>query len=112
MRLDLRIETVSRDIDDVERRLGSERPSAEENIGPDAALVWDKWEQLREEWSSVEDDVDTLRDELKEDKWLVVFRTVGQQAEGMMDSLEKVLAQVKINAPFPSRAFFCSLMFM
>lgn len=39
--------------------------------------------------------VQVLGDELKEDKWLVVFRTVSSQAEDMMRSLEKVVAQAR-----------------
>ncbi|TFY73931.1 hypothetical protein EWM64_g10081, partial [Hericium alpestre] len=34
---------------------------------------------------------DVLREELKEDKWLTVFRTVTDQADGMMTSLEKAV---------------------
>ena len=38
-------------------------------------------------------DADALGDELKEDKWLVVFRSVSSQATDMMRSLDKVLVQ-------------------
>jgi hypothetical protein len=75
--------------------------------GQDAEFVWAKWDQLCEEWSRVENDVETLQDELKEDKWLVVFRTVGQQAEGMMDSLEKVLTQVRAEFIILTRFLTC-----
>lgn len=34
-----------------------------------------------------------LREELTEDKWLTVFRTVSQQAEDMMSSLDKICSQ-------------------
>ncbi|KAI8456784.1 hypothetical protein BY996DRAFT_1038594 [Phakopsora pachyrhizi] len=55
--------------------------------GPDFLI--EKLENLRSEWLKVERDVETLKEELKEDKWLVVFRTVSSQAEEMMKSLEK-----------------------
>ncbi|KAE9388569.1 hypothetical protein BT96DRAFT_968072 [Gymnopus androsaceus JB14] len=44
---------------------------------------------LLSEWEAVQDESDVLREELKEDKWLTVFRTVTDQADGMMSSLEK-----------------------
>ncbi|KAJ2918611.1 hypothetical protein MD484_g1717, partial [Candolleomyces efflorescens] len=46
---------------------------------------------LMQEWESVQDESDVLREELKEDKWLTVFRTVTDQADGMMSSLEKAV---------------------
>ncbi|RXW23898.1 hypothetical protein EST38_g1975 [Candolleomyces aberdarensis] len=46
---------------------------------------------LIQEWESVQDESDVLREELKEDKWLTVFRTVTDQADGMMSSLEKAV---------------------
>ncbi|PIL25147.1 hypothetical protein GSI_13036 [Ganoderma sinense ZZ0214-1] len=48
-----------------------------------AALVAD--------WEAVQKDIQVLREELKEDKWLTVFRTVTDQADGMMSSLEKAV---------------------
>ncbi|KAF8967617.1 hypothetical protein BDZ97DRAFT_1755729 [Flammula alnicola] len=41
--------------------------------------------------ASVQDESEVLREELKEDKWLTVFRTVTDQADGMMSSLEKAV---------------------
>ena len=37
-----------------------------------------------------------LREELKEDKWLTVFRTVTDQADGMMSSLEKAVNRCQV----------------
>jgi hypothetical protein len=60
---------------------------------------------LIQEWESVQDESDVLREELKEDKWLTVFRTVTDQADGMMSSLEKAVnrCQVCFNLHFISR---------
>lgn len=38
-----------------------------------------------------------LREELKEDRWVVVFRTAADQAEGMMDSLQKAVTQCTVS---------------
>ncbi|KAJ8586030.1 hypothetical protein M405DRAFT_744271, partial [Rhizopogon salebrosus TDB-379] len=55
-----------------------------------AALVR-KHAVLVTEWETVQNETDVLREELKEDKWLTVFRTVTEQADGMMGSLEKAV---------------------
>lgn len=57
-----------------------------------AALIR-KHTALVAEWEAVQDESDVLREELKEDKWLTVFRTVTDQADGMMSSLEKAVAR-------------------
>lgn len=53
-----------------------------------AALVAD--------WEAVQKDIQVLREELKEDKWLTVFRTVTDQADGMMSSLEKAVNRCQV----------------
>lgn len=50
-----------------------------------------KYGDLVHEWEGVQAEAKGLRDELKEDKWLAVFRTVSEQADGMMASLDKAL---------------------
>lgn len=48
---------------------------------------------------------DVLREELKEDKWLTVFRTVTDQADGMMSSLEKAVNRCQVSC----HALCCSV---
>ncbi|GLB41940.1 putative yeast cortical protein KAR9 [Lyophyllum shimeji] len=55
------------------------------------ALMLRKHAALQAEWEAVQNESDVLREELKEDKWLTVFRTVTDQADGMMSSLEKAV---------------------
>ncbi|KAJ8291483.1 hypothetical protein OF846_005158 [Rhodotorula toruloides] len=59
----------------------------------DLDLLKHKWADAVADWEAAQKDADVLGEELKEDKWLVVFRTVSAQAEDMMRSLEKVVAQ-------------------
>lgn len=49
-------------------------------------LVQERWECLRL-------DIDDLKVELKEDRWLVVFRQVADQVDDMMNGLEKTVVQ-------------------
>lgn len=53
------------------------------------AMILRKHATLVADWEAVHEESDVLREELKEDKWLTVFRTVTDQADGMMSSLEK-----------------------
>ncbi|KAF8642954.1 hypothetical protein AX16_009300 [Volvariella volvacea WC 439] len=50
-----------------------------------------KHSALLQEWEAVQSETKVLREELREDKWLTVFRTVTDQADGMMSSLEKAV---------------------
>lgn len=59
----------------------------------DSEMLKRRWNDVNRDWSSIQEDAEVLGDELKEDKWLVVFRTVAQQATDMMESLEKILNQ-------------------
>ncbi|KZT09987.1 uncharacterized protein LAESUDRAFT_645459 [Laetiporus sulphureus 93-53] len=55
------------------------------------AMILHKHADMMAEWEALQQDIQVLRDELKEDKWLTVFRTVTDQANGMMSSLEKAV---------------------
>lgn len=66
--------------------------SANENAG-----ILQKHATLLSEWTAVQDESDVLREELKEDKWLTVFRTVTDQADGMMSSLEKAVNRCQVS---------------
>lgn len=55
-------------------------------LGRKHLLVQDRWESLRLE-------IDELKIELKEDRWLIVFKQVADQVDGMMDGLDKTVSQ-------------------
>ncbi|GAA5993195.1 hypothetical protein JCM11641_007217 [Rhodosporidiobolus odoratus] len=94
IKLDSKLEAVRTEFGTVDEQVkpllgeaGS--PPAEGELG----FVRQKWTEMLDEWNTAQQDAEQLGDELKEDKFLVVFRTVAQQAEDMMRSMEKVLAQ-------------------
>ncbi|KAF9466098.1 hypothetical protein BDZ94DRAFT_1281117 [Collybia nuda] len=97
MSLDERLETVEKGMKSVNESLESfsqtaTTPTFAQNGDPDNnALMLRKHATLVAEWEAVQDESDVLREELKEDKWLTVFRTVTDQADGMMSSLEKAV---------------------
>ncbi|EJU03822.1 hypothetical protein DACRYDRAFT_43050, partial [Dacryopinax primogenitus] len=55
-------------------------------------LVLRKLEDMRAQWEDVSSASEELKEELREDKWLAVFRTVSAQADDMMGSLEKAVS--------------------
>ena len=60
------------------------------------AALLRKHAALVADWEAVQDESEVLREELKEDKWLTVFRTVTDQADGMMSSLEKAVNRCQV----------------
>ncbi|KAF7370537.1 GAR domain-containing protein [Mycena sanguinolenta] len=97
MSLDERIETVSKGMKSIADSLEPLLQNAATPTGSQAAdtsensVILRKHATLVSEWEAVQDESDVLREELKEDKWLTVFRTVTDQADGMMSSLEKAV---------------------
>ncbi|BGP17615.1 hypothetical protein JCM10213v2_005650 [Rhodosporidiobolus nylandii] len=95
IRLDAKLDAVRAEFATVEAQVKPLIGGAASAGDAEGELVFvrQKWAEMLGEWESAQQDAEGLNDELKEDKWLVVFRTVSQQAEDMMRSLEKVLAQ-------------------
>jgi hypothetical protein len=102
MSLDERLETVEKGIKSVNESLEAlsqtaSTPTFAQNGDPNEnALMLRKHATLVTEWEAVQDESDVLREELKEDKWLTVFRTVTDQADGMMSSLEKAVNRCQV----------------
>jgi hypothetical protein len=69
------------------------------------AVMLRKHATLVAEWAAVQNESDVLREELKEDKWLTVFRTVTDQADGMMSSLEKAVNRCQVSPDSLSSRF-------
>jgi hypothetical protein len=93
MNLDERLESVSKGMkavnESLEPVLRGASTSSNADESSQSATLLRKHSALISEWEVVQDESDVLREELKEDKWLTVFRTVTDQADGMMSSLEK-----------------------
>lgn len=101
--LDERLDSVSKGIKAITETLEPilNRTPIPSGLGLDgeAAVIMRKHAALVVEWETAKAESGTLRDELKEDKWLIVFRTVTEQAGGLMSSLEKGVnrCQVRLN---------------
>ncbi|KPV74480.1 uncharacterized protein RHOBADRAFT_16085, partial [Rhodotorula graminis WP1] len=93
MRLDAKMDDVRKDYALVESQVQPLLASHAHDERSELGLLRQKWVDAVDEWDTVQKDADALGDELKEDKWLVVFRSVSSQASDMMRSLDKVLVQ-------------------
>lgn len=96
--MDEKIELVAKGIKSVTDTLdpllkSSTTPTISSTTGEpnERAAVLRKHATIVAEWDAVQKETQVLREELKEDKWLTVFRTVTDQADGMMSSLEKAV---------------------
>lgn len=100
--LDERLESVSQAIKDVNSSLSPlleavKTPTQNQTQeSSEDALILRKHATMLSEWEAVQKDSQVLREELKEDKWLTVFRTVTDQADGMMSSLEKAVNRCQV----------------
>ena len=102
MSLDEKLETVTKgmkavheSVEPLFRPAPTPTPVQNGDTG-ERSLLLRKHATLVAEWESVQDESDVLREELKEDKWLTVFRTVTEQADGMMSSLEKAVNRCQV----------------
>ncbi|KAI6041302.1 hypothetical protein EDC04DRAFT_2985860 [Pisolithus marmoratus] len=88
-----RLETIDRGLKTVNESIAPFRPAGGERLveASELAVVLRKHATLLQEWDTVQQETDELQQELKEDKWITVFRTVTEQADGMMASLEKAV---------------------
>ncbi|KAI8070391.1 hypothetical protein BC940DRAFT_295984 [Gongronella butleri] len=49
--------------------------------------------QVQDQWEGLRLDIDHLKADLKEDRWLAVFKQVSDQVDAMMDGLDKTVLQ-------------------
>ncbi|EMD38935.1 hypothetical protein CERSUDRAFT_112643 [Gelatoporia subvermispora B] len=95
--LDERLETVAQGIKSIDESLepllrrSDEAYEVASEERAEHAMILRKHAAVVAEWDASQKDIQVLREELKEDKWLTVFRTVTEQADGMMTSLEKAV---------------------
>lgn len=55
----------------------------------------DKCARLERNWTDLSKEADNLRRELSEDRWVIVFRNAGRQAQKMCESVERSIVKVQ-----------------
>ncbi|KAG2176487.1 hypothetical protein INT43_005727 [Umbelopsis isabellina] len=87
MHIDSRVEPLFAKVDSVYTQLVSPNPPYD----PEGILV-KRHLVVQQKWESLRIEIDELKDELKEDRWLSVFRQVANQVDVMIDGLERVVS--------------------
>ncbi|KAG0171788.1 hypothetical protein DFQ28_006424 [Apophysomyces sp. BC1034] len=86
--IDNRVGPLFNDVEKVYARMTSGSPPQDA-----AGVLARKHHVVQERWECLRIEIDELKDELKEDRWLAVFRQVADQVEGLIDGLDKTVGQ-------------------
>ncbi|ORZ05787.1 hypothetical protein BCR42DRAFT_176614 [Absidia repens] len=86
--LDHRVNPVFLAVEKVYARMNSSRPP-----GDDSGILVRKHRLVQEKWECLRIEIDELKDELKEDRWLAVFRQVADQVDTMINGLDKTVQE-------------------
>ncbi|KAI9303825.1 hypothetical protein BJ944DRAFT_250372 [Cunninghamella echinulata] len=86
--IDNRVGPLFNDVEKIYNRMVSDTPPTDPTgvLAKRHRMVQERWEGLRVE-------IDELKVDLKEDRWLAVFKQVADQVEAMMDGLDKTVEQ-------------------
>jgi hypothetical protein len=84
-----RMQPLRASLDFLPMRLSMFQTRAERIFPQACEELEDKKDRLEKNWQQLSKEADTLRRELSEDRWVVVFRNAGRQAQKMMDSIER-----------------------
>lgn len=97
MSMNERLESIEQGMKDISESMTPFHPENELlSDSSDRVVMLRKHATLQAEWDAVQQETDELQQELKEDKWITVFRTVTEQADGMMTSLEKAVNRCQV----------------
>ncbi|KAH8815337.1 cortical protein KAR9-domain-containing protein [Xylogone sp. PMI_703] len=90
-----RMQPLRASLDFLPMRLSTFHARAEDIFPTACEELEMKREGLEASWKKLEKDAESLRRELGEDRWVLVFRGAGRQAQKMYESVERSLAKVK-----------------
>jgi hypothetical protein len=90
-----RMQPLRASLDFLPMRLSTFHARADESFPTACAELESRREGLESSWKNLEKDADSLRRELGEDRWVLVFRSAGRQAQKLYDSVERSYAKLK-----------------
>ena len=90
-----RMQPLRASLDFLPMRLSMFQSRAERIFPTACAELEDKREQLEGSWAGLAKDAESLRHELAEDRWVLVFRNAGRQARKMCESVERSLVRLQ-----------------
>ncbi|KAL8871891.1 MAG: hypothetical protein Q9174_002379 [Haloplaca sp. 1 TL-2023] len=95
MELFARMQPLRASLDFLPMRLSSFRSRADMSMPSACKELEDRRKGLERKWKMLEHDAETLRKELSEDRWVLVFRNAGRQAEKLCESVERSISKLR-----------------
>ncbi|KAJ5899466.1 hypothetical protein N7495_004210 [Penicillium taxi] len=95
MALFARMQPLRASLDFLPMRLSMFQSRAETIFPSACEELDDRRTRMEDSYKVLEQDSEALRKELGEDKWIIVFRNAGGQAQKMFDSVERSIAKVQ-----------------
>ncbi|KAI7851199.1 hypothetical protein BDC45DRAFT_445832 [Circinella umbellata] len=86
--IDRKVEPLFNDVQRIYGSMTSHTPPEDPS-----GMLTRKHHMVQHRWETLRIEIDDLKEELKEDRWLVVFRQVADQVDVMIDGLDKTVTQ-------------------
>ena len=90
-----RMQPLRASLDFLPMRLAMFQARAEKIFPSACAELEERRARLEHSWKELEKEAEILRRELGEDRWIIVFRNAGRQAQKMIESVERSLAKLE-----------------
>ncbi len=90
-----RMQPLRASLDFLPMRLSTFHARADDSFPTACAELESRREGLESSWNDLEKDADSLRRELGEDRWVLVFRSAGRQAQKLYESVERSFTKLK-----------------
>ncbi|KAL2819678.1 hypothetical protein BJX63DRAFT_418657 [Aspergillus granulosus] len=90
-----RLQPLRASLDFLPMRLSMFQSRAERIFPSACAELEDRRDRLEKSYQAVEADAEALQKELVEDRWVIVFRNAGSQAEKMFESVERSILKLQ-----------------
>ncbi|KAL8938916.1 MAG: hypothetical protein Q9216_003636 [Gyalolechia sp. 2 TL-2023] len=95
MALFARMQPLRASLDFLPMTLSGFRSRAEQTLPSACQQLEDRRKKLEKEWKVLERDAELVRRELSEDRWVVVFRNAGRQADKLCESVERSISKLR-----------------
>ncbi|KAL5048256.1 hypothetical protein BDW71DRAFT_27220 [Aspergillus fruticulosus] len=90
-----RLQPLRASLDFLPMRLSMFQSRAEKVFPSACAELVERREKLEKDYKNLQADAETLRKELEEDRWIMVFRNAGSQAQKMFESVERSISKLQ-----------------
>ena len=90
-----RMQPLRASLDFLPMTLANFRSRAEQVLSSACRELEDRRKGLEKKWKTLERDAEVLRRELGEDRWVLVFRNAGRQADKLCESVERSIGKLQ-----------------